>query len=58
MSKDDKNEEYMQEYMKDHMRYWRSWGSWFSWGSPVGLGLFVVSLAFSTWLLAKAFGWG
>jgi hypothetical protein len=23
---------------------WRSWGSWFSWGSPVGLGLFILSL--------------
>jgi hypothetical protein len=25
-------------------RNWRSWGSWFSWGSPVGLGLFFISI--------------
>lgn len=56
MSKDNKDN--YDEYMKEHMKYWRSWGSWFSWGSPVGLGLFFVSLAFSVWLLAKAFGWG
>lgn len=23
---------------------WRSWGSWFSWGSPIGLGLFLISI--------------
>lgn len=42
----------------DAMKYWRSWGSWFSWGSPVGLGLFLISVAFSLWLLSQAFGWG
>ena len=26
------------------MKNWRSWGSWFSWGSPVGLGLFLISI--------------
>jgi hypothetical protein len=26
------------------MQNWRAWGSWFSWGSPVGFGLFVVSI--------------
>jgi hypothetical protein len=26
------------------MKNWRSWGSWFSWGSPVGLGLFLLSI--------------
>jgi hypothetical protein len=32
------------EFIKEHMRNWRSWGSWFSWGSPVGLGLFLLSI--------------
>jgi hypothetical protein len=45
------------EYYKDHMKHWRAWSSWFSWGSPVGLGLFFISLAFSVWLLSAAFGW-
>ena len=36
---------------------WRAWGSWFSWGSPVGLGLFFISLATTLWILAQAFGW-
>lgn len=33
---------------------WRAWGSWFSWGSPVGLGLFFISLATTVWILAQA----
>lgn len=24
--------------------HWRAWGSWFSWGSPIGLGLFLISI--------------
>ena len=28
----------------EFMKNWRSWGSWFSWGSPVGLGLFLISI--------------
>ena len=39
------------------MKNWRAWGSWFSWGSPVGLGLFFVSIAFTLWILSQAFGW-
>lgn len=39
------------------MKNWRAWGSWFSWGSPVGLGLFFISIAFTLWILAQAFGW-
>jgi hypothetical protein len=48
------------EYNWSHaesMKHWRAWGSWFSWGSPVGLGLFFISLAFSAWILAQAFNW-
>jgi hypothetical protein len=41
----------------DHLKHWRSWGSWFSWGSPVGLGLFFISIAATIWILSKAFGW-
>lgn len=40
-----------------NMKNWRAWGSWFSWGSPVGLGLFFISVAFTLWILAQAFGW-
>lgn len=50
-----------EEAMKHHensMKYWRSWGSWFSWGSPVGLGLFLVAIAFAIWLLGQTFNWG
>lgn len=32
------------------MQNWRSWGSWFSWGSPIGLGLFFVLVAFTVWI--------
>ena len=46
------------KYHEDHMKHLRAWGSWFSWGSPVGLGLFFIAVAFSVWLLANAFNWG
>lgn len=49
-----------EEGMKWHessMKHWRAWGSWFSWGSPVGLGLFFISLAFTVWILGQTFGW-
>jgi hypothetical protein len=26
------------------LKNWRSWGSWFSWGSPVGLGIALMSV--------------
>lgn len=39
------------------MKNWRAWGSWFSWGSPVGLGLFFISIAVTLWILSQAFGW-
>lgn len=29
---------------EDSLKHWRAWGSWFSWGSPVGLGLFLLSI--------------
>jgi len=45
------------DYMREHMKNWRSWGSWFSWGSPVGLGLFFISIATTLWILSQAFGW-
>jgi len=50
-------EEQLDWYDRTH-KNWRSWGSWFSWGSPVGLGLFFISVAFTIWLVAQAFGWG
>jgi hypothetical protein len=56
-------EDYIKEgydYMKaheDHLKHWRSWGSWFSWGSPVGLGLFLIAIAFAIWLIGLTFGW-
>jgi len=42
---------------EDHLKHWRSWGSWFSWGSPIGLGLFFIALAFTIWVLGQTFGW-
>lgn len=33
---------------------WKAWGSWFSWGSPVGLGLFFISIGVLIWLLHVA----
>lgn len=55
----DNNEaiEWYEQHHKDHMKNWRAWGSWFSWGSPVGIGLFFVSIAFTLWILSQAFGW-
>lgn len=47
----------MEEAQRKHrdamwpMQNWRAWGSWFSWGSPVGLGLFFVLVAFAIWIL-------
>ena len=52
MSKDENS-----EYMNEHMKHWRAWGSWFSWASPVGLGLFLLSLAGCVWILGQTFGW-
>lgn len=46
-----------QDLRQDHLKHWRSWGSWFSWGSPVGLGLFFIALAFTLWILGQTFGW-
>jgi len=36
---------------------WRAYMSWFSWGSPVGLGLFVVCLGVTAYLLHLAGLW-
>jgi len=52
------NDEENKKYYEDHMRHWRAWGSWFSWGSPVGLGLFFIAVAFSVWLIGQTFNWG
>jgi len=42
---------------ENSLKHWRAWGSWFSWGSPVGLGLFFISVAVTLWILSQAFGW-
>ncbi len=39
------------DFYKESQRNWRAWGSWFSWGSPVGLGLFFISLALVVYIL-------
>jgi hypothetical protein len=36
---------------ENHMKHWRAWGSWFSWGSPIGLSIFLLSLAGCVWIL-------
>ena len=45
--KDKEQYEVWQDLSQKHWSHWRAWGSWFSWGSPVGLGLFIVLLAFA-----------
>jgi hypothetical protein len=42
------------DWARESMRNWRSWGSWFSWGSPVGLGLFFISIGVVILLLHLA----
>jgi len=44
-------------YYENSLKHWRRYGSWFSWGSPVGLGLFFISVAIALWILSQAFGW-
>ncbi|HKX72643.1 MAG TPA: hypothetical protein VJM32_01375 [Candidatus Saccharimonadales bacterium] len=44
-------------WYENSLKHWRRYGSWFSWGSPVGLGLFCISVAVTLWILSKAFGW-
>jgi hypothetical protein len=53
----DKNEIYAEAWNKHDeiwAKNWRSWGSWFSWGSPVGLGLFFISIGLLLVLLHLA----
>ena len=33
---------------------WKAWGSWFSWGSPVGLGLFLISIGVTLYFIHLA----
>ncbi len=40
------------EWYQNSMKNWRAWGSWFSWGSPIGLSIFLLSLAGIVWILA------
>ncbi len=42
------------DWMREHMRNWRSWGSWFSRGSPVGLGIWFVLTAGAFWIVMHA----
>jgi hypothetical protein len=49
--------EWYERHHKEAMKNWRAWGSWFSWGSPVGLGLFFISIAGTLWILSQAFNW-
>ncbi len=43
------------EMRKESIRNWRMWGSWFSWGSPIGLGLFLISIGIFIILLRLHF---
>lgn len=54
MTKEEQNQLGVEWYERTH-KNWRSWGSWFSWGSPVGLSIFLISLAVCAWILTKAF---
>ena len=51
MSKMTKEEE--MHWYEQSRKHWRSWGSWFSWGSPVGLSIFLLSLAGAIWVIAQ-----
>ena len=55
---DKKTEEQLQDYKRYKEVYedlpWRACGSWFSWGSPVGLGLALISVGVFLWLLHMA----
>lgn len=53
MSKMTKEDEL--RYYDQHLKHWRSWGSWFSWGSPVGLSIFLLTLAGCAWIIAQIF---
>jgi hypothetical protein len=53
----DKHREENMQWHEQSMKHWRAWGSWFSWGSPVGLGLFFISLATTVWILGQTFHW-
>ncbi|HVO86438.1 MAG TPA: hypothetical protein VMT23_01755 [Candidatus Binatia bacterium] len=63
---EEKHKKHLQEHWgkdgmkwhEDSLKHWRAWGSWFSWGSPVGLGLFFIAIAFCIWLLGQTFNWG
>lgn len=60
MSLEEKHREHLEEHKDDYqmmMKNWRSWASWFSWGSPVGMGIWLVSCGIFIWLLASAFHW-
>ena len=39
---------------EEGLKYWRAWGSWFSWGSPVGMGIFLISIGIFLVLLHYA----
>ncbi len=43
------------DWYERSQKHWRSWGSWFSWGSPVGLSIFLLSVAVVIWILAQVF---
>jgi hypothetical protein len=41
-------------HSEEGLKYWRAWGSWFSWGSPVGMGLFLISIGVFLFLIHYA----
>ena len=43
-----------QNKMMDENLPWKAWGSWFSWGSPVGLGLFLISIGVTLYFIHLA----
>lgn len=51
MSKMTKEDE--MRWYEQSRKHWPSWGSWFSWGSPVGLSIFLLSLAGVAWIIAQ-----
>jgi len=43
----------MKQRNKEQKKDLSVWGRWYSWGSPVGLGLYLLSLAGAVWIFAQ-----
>lgn len=49
MTKSPTGDDELNAYAELELKQWRAWGSWFSWGSPVGLSIFLLTIAGIVW---------